>query len=243
MIKTTIQFNCNWKKEKVQTLFNKLINASGITELGLSMVSMPDGDQESPKTANSWDSEKYEHPADDPNFAPIKATEDSITIPHGLQTIPKMVMACRDESVNIEQPPHTKEQSESITFKEIPKIPSSELGKIKKTSKPIITYAETDDGRVVIYYNETPLYTTMVAIRALPGNIKTETVKTLSVGKRAALRGFKKYITELDASEPTPKVKTDEGEKYPHGVDPYAPILTGGAKVDTHASGKIGDVS
>ena len=243
MIKTIIQFNCTWEKEKLQKLFDILINASGITEFGLSMVFIPGMVQEIPKASNSLDSEKYDHPADDPNFAPIKATEDSITIPHGLRTTPKMVMAVRDKTVNSKQPCSTKSDQVTTKFKEITKIPTSELGPVKKTSKPILTYAETDDGRVAIYYNESPMYATMDSVRALPDKITHDIIDHLPAGKRSALRGFKKYITGLDELEPTQKVKNDEGEKYPHGVDPYAPILTGGAKVDTHARGKIGEVS
>lgn len=229
MIKTTIEFNCTWEKEKVQKLFDKLINASGITELGLSMVFIPDEDKETPKASNSWDSEKYEHPAEDPNFAPIKETEDSITIPHGLQTTPKMVTAVRYEPV--------KPLPETVIFTEIERISGKDLGQVMGTTKPILTYAETKDGRVTIFYNESPMYTTFETVRALPEKIPAEMVSHLSGGKRACLRGFKQWLKAQDALE-------EEAEsKYPHGVDPYAPILTGGAKVDTHARGKIGDVS
>ena len=107
------------------------------------------------------------------------------------------------------------------------------------TSKPILTYAETKDGRVVIYYNESPMYTTLDTVRALPDKIPLDMVQHLNGGKRAALRGFKKYLADRDASENETPRDIEPASQHVSDVDPYAPILTGGAAVDTRAVGKV----
>jgi hypothetical protein len=204
MIKTTIQFKCTWQKEKVQKLFDSLINADGITELGTSMIFTLD------------------EPAltEEPEQAAVHTPE------------PKHINAEPPKPINIPWPvkegPQEQAESDPDIFTEIERISGGDLGHVMGTNKPILLYAETKDGRVAIYYNESPMYTTLDTVRSLPDKIPPDMVKHLSGGKRAALRGFKKFLTGLDASE---NVTTD--------IDPYAPILTGGAKVDTHASGKV----
>ena len=209
MIKTTIQFKCTWTKEKVQKLFGSLLNADGITELGTSMIFMLD------EPALTEESEPAEVHTPEPEHIETEPPKP-INIPWPVK----------------EDPQEQVEQDPDI-FTEIERISSKDLGHVVGTNKPILAYAETEDGRVAIYYNEAPMYTTLDTVRALPDKIPLDMVRHLSGGKRAALRGFKKFLTGLDASE---KETTD--------IDPYAPILTGGAKVDTHVSGKVeGDLS
>ena len=204
MIKTTIQFECTWTKARVQKLFGSLVNADGITELYTSMIFMPD--------------------------EPTRAEEPEQAEVHTPK--PLQIETESPKPINIPWPvkEETQEQTEPDpdTFTEIERIPGADLGHVLSTNKPILTYAETEDGRVTIYYNESPMYTTLDTVRALPDKIPLDMVRSLSQGKRAALRGFKKFLTGLDASE---NETTD--------IDPYAPILTGGAKVDTHVSGKV----
>ena len=204
MIKTTIQFECTWPKAKVQKLFDSLINADGITELGTSMIFMQD----------------EQAPTEDPEQAEVHTPE-----PKHIETEPP-------KKINIPWPvkegPQEQAESDPDIFTEIERIPGADLGHVMGTNKPILTYAETEDGRVAIYYNEAPMYTTLDTVRALPDKIPLDMVRHLSGGKRAALRGFKKFLTGLDVSE---NETTD--------IDPYAPILTGGAKVDTRVSGKV----
>ena len=253
MIKTKIQFNCTWPKEDVQKLFDKLINASGITELGLSMVLIQDAQQQQEEEeeevlqgpsdmATVWDREMFDNPVDDPNSEIVKVvgrTADSITFASG-ESEATIKLKPTDQATE-SQKEQIEEKPKSNMFTEIEPITKDELGTLKKTQKPIITYAETQDGRVAIYYNEAPMYSTMAAIRALPDKVTNAMVKSMPAGKRAALRGFKKYITELDKHDNKILENSDSDEELINGVDPYAPILTGGAKVDTHASGKIGD--
>ena len=204
MIKTAIQFKCTWTKEKVQKLFGSLVNADGITELYTSMIFMPD----------------EQAPTEEPEQAEINT-------PKPLQSETEPL-----KPINIPWPvkEETQEQEETDqnTFTEIERISREDLGHVLGTNKPILTYSETKDGRVTIYYNEAPMYTTLDTVRALPDKIPLDMVRHLSGGKRAALRGFKKFLTGLDASE---NETTD--------INPYAPTLTGGAKVDTHSSGKV----
>ena len=204
MIKTTIQFKCTWTKARVQKLFGSLVNADGITELYTSMIFMPDEPTR----------------AEEPEQAEVHTPK-----PLQIETEPP-------KPINIPWPvkEETQEQTEPDpdTFTEIERIPGADLGHVLSTNKPILTYAETKDGCVAIYYNEAPMYTTLDTVRALPDKIPIDMVSHLSGGKRAALRGFKKFLTGLDTSE---NETTD--------IDPYAPILTGGAKVYTRASGKV----
>lgn len=209
MIETTIQFKCTWTKAKVQKLFDSLINADDITELFTSMVFMPDEPA----------------PTEEPEQAEIRTPE-----PKHIETEPR-------KPINIPWPvkgePAEQAEADPNTFTEIERISGEDLGNVMDTNKPILTYAETKDGRVVIYYNESPMYTTLDTVRALPDKVPLDRVRHLSGGKRAALRGFKKYLTGLDALD------NGNSQKYDIGIDPDAPILTGGAKVDTHASGKV----
>ena len=204
MIKSTIQFECKWTKAKVQKLFGSLVNAGGITELYTSMIFIQDEST----------------PAEEPEQAEIHTPK-----PKHIETEPP-------KPINIpwpvkEEPQEQAEQDPGI-FTEIERISGEDLGHVIGTNKPILTYSETKDGRVAIYYNEAPMYTTLDTVRALPDKVPLDMVRHLSGGKRAALRGFKKFLTGLDASE---NETTD--------IDPYAPILTGGAKVDTRVSGKV----
>ena len=213
MIKTAIQFKCTWPKAKVQKLFDSLINADGITELGTSMIFTPD----EPTLT------------EEPDQAEVHTPE-----PKHIETEPP-------KPINIPWPvkEETQKQTESDpnTFTEIERISGKELGHVMGTNKPILTYSETEDGRVAIYYNEAPMYTTLDTVRALPDKIPLDMVRHLSGGKRAALRGFKKFLTGLDSENET-------CPKYDTRVDPYSQILTGGAEVDTHSSGKVeGDLS
>ena len=209
MIKTTIEFDCTWSKEDVQKLFDKLIAAEGITELLVSMIFMPD----EPTLT------------EEPEQAEIHTPE------------PKHIDAEPLKPINIPWPvkeePQEQAESDLGIFTEIERIPGKDLGHVMGTNKPILTYAETKDGRVTIYYNESPMYTTLDTVRALPDKIPLDMVKHLSGGKRAALRGFKKFLAGLDASE------NETSQKYDTGIDPYSQILTGGAEVDTHSSGKV----
>jgi hypothetical protein len=210
MIKTTIQFKCTWTKEKVQKLFDSLINADGITELGTSMIFMPDEPT----------------PTKEPEPAEVRTPEPKHIETEPLKPI-DIPWPVKDEHVEQEEP-------DLNTFTEIERIPGEDLGHVMGTNNPILTYSETKDGRVAIYYNEAPMYTTLDTVRALPDKIPLDMVRHLSGGKRAALRGFKKFFTGLDALE------NETSPKYDIGIDPYAPVLTGGAKVDTHSSGKVG---
>ena len=209
MIKTTIQFKCTWTKEKVQKLFDSLINADGITELGTSMIFTLDEPT----------------PTEEPEQAEVHTPE------------PKHINAEPPKPINIPWPvkeePQEQVEAYPNTFTEIERISGKDLGHVMGTNKPILTYAETKDGRVVIFYNESPMYSTLDAVRALPDKIPLDMVRHLPGGKRAALRGFKKFLTGLDASE------NDTSPKYNTGVDPYSQILTGGAEVDTRAGGKV----
>ena len=218
MIKTTIQFKCTWTKAKVQKLFGSLLNADGITELGTSMIFMPD----EPTLT------------EEPEPAKVHTPE-----PKHIETEPL-------KSINIPWPakeePAEQAEPDSNIFTEIERIHDADLGQEHHTTKPILSYAETEDGRVAIYYNgEVAINTTMDTVRALPDKIPANMIPNLHSGKRAALRGFKKFITGLDASEnETPDDNKQTTKTFPSaGFNPYAPILTGGAKVDTHASGKI----
>ena len=209
MIETAIQFKCTWSKEKVQKLFNSLINADGITELGTSMIFMLDEPT----------------PTEDPEPTEIHTPE------------PKHIDAEPPKPIDIPWPvkEETQEQEETDpdVFTEIERISGKDLGHVMGTNKPILTYSETKDGRVAIYYNEAPMYSTLDTVRALPDKVPHDMVRHLSGGKRAALRGFKKFFTGLDASE------NETSPKYDTGIDPYAPVLTGGARPDTHSSGKV----
>ena len=209
MIKTTIQFECTWTKAKVQKLFGSLVNAGGITELDTSMIFMPD----------------EQTPTEEPEPTGIHTPE-----PKHIETEPLKPI---DIPWPVKEEPLEEEQVEQAvqdpaTFAEIERISVKDLGRVMNTAKPILTYAETEDGRVAIYYNEAPMYTTLDTVRALPDKVPLDMVRHLSGGKRAALRGFKKFLAGLDASE---NETTD--------IDPYARILTGGAKVDTRANGKV----
>ena len=219
MIKTKIQFNCTWTKADVQKLFDKLINADGITELGVSMVSIPD----EPNT----------------NIEP----EQTVRIPE-----PKHIEIEPPTPINIPWPTKTKQPEQKQIepeplakniFMEIARIPSTELGREIKTANPVITYAETSDGRIVIFYSSLRINTTYESVRALPDKIPLDMIKHLNQGKRAALRGFKKWLLEQDALESETPADIKQKIQPDQEIDPYAPILTGGAKVDTHASGKV----
>ena len=204
MIRTTIQFKCTWTKAKVQKLFGSLVNADGITELGTSMIFMPD------EPTLTEEPEPIEIHTPEPKHIDAELLKP-IGIPWPVQ----------------EEPVEQAEPDPNI-FTEIERISGKDLGHVVGTNKPILTYSETEDGRVAIYYNESPMYTTLDAVRALPDKIPLDMVRHLSGGKRAALRGFKKFLIGLGAS--------DDGTT---DIDPYAPILTGGAKVDTRVSGKV----
>lgn len=150
---------------------------------------------------------------------------------------PKHIETEQPKPINIPWPvkEETQEQAETHPdiFTEIERIQVKDLGHVMGTNKPILTYAETKDGRVAIYYNEAPMYATLDTVRALPDKIPLDMVRSLSQGKRAALRGFKKFLADLDASE------NETSPKYDTGIDPYAPVLTGGARPDTRSSGKV----
>ena len=215
MIKTTIQFKCTWPKAKVQKLFDSLINADGITELGTSMIFTLDEPT----------------PTEEPEQAEVHTPE------------PKHINAEPPKPINIPWPvkeePQEQVEAYPNTFTEIERISGKDLGHVMGTNKPILTYAETKDGRVAIYYNESPMYTTLDTVRTLPDKIPVDVIRNLNPGKRAALRGFKKYLTGLDALENETPGDIEQNTQHDSGVDPYTPVLTGGAKVDTHASGKI----
>lgn len=223
MIKTKIQFNCTWSKADVQKLFDKLIKASGISELGLSMIFIPDDPTST----------------EEPEPAEVHTPE-----PKHIETEPL-------KSINIPWPakeePHAEEpvkqaESDPDIFTEIERIHDADLGQEHHTSKPILSYAKTEDGRVAIYYNnDAAVYTTMDTVRVLPDKISASMIPNLHSGKRAALRGFKKWLTEKDASEnETPDDNKQATKAFPSaGFNPYTPVLTGGAKVDTRSSGKV----
>jgi hypothetical protein len=210
VIKTTIQFKCTWPKAKVQKLFNSLVNADGITELGTSMIFTLDEPT----------------PTEEPEPAEIPTPEPKHTETEPLKQI--------DIPWPAKEEPQEQVESDPDIFSEIERIHDTDLGQEHHTSKPILTYAETEDGRVAIYYHkDTAVYTTMDTVRALPDKIPANMIPNLHAGKRAALRGFKKFLTGLDASE------NETSPKYDTDIDPYAPVLTGGARPDTHASGKV----
>lgn len=213
MIKTKIEFNCTWSKADVQKLFDKLITATGITELGMSMIFMPDETK----------------PIKEPKQVEVHTPE-----PKHIETEPLELF---DVPWPAKEEPQEQAEPDPDIFTEIERISGVDIGQRHNTSKPILTYAETNDGRVVIYYNESPMYTTLDTVRALPDKIPLSMVKHLSGGKRAALRGFKKWLTEQDTLEDETPVNTKSTTQHDSEVDPYAPILTGGAKVDTGASG------
>ncbi len=205
VIKTKIEFDCTWNKEDVQKLFDKLITAKGITELGMSMIFMQD---------------------EQTHFEEPESVEVHTPKPLHIETGPI-------KPINILWPvkeePQERIKTDPGIFTEIKRIHDADLGQEHHTSKPILSYAKTEDGRVAIYYHkDTAVYTTMDTVRALPNKIPASMILNLHSGKRAALRGLKKFLTGLDASE---NETTD--------IDPYAPILTGGAKVDTRVSGKV----
>ena len=215
MIKTTIQFKCTWTKEKVQKPFDSLINAAGITELGTSVIFMPD------EPTLTEESEQVEVHTPEPKHIDAEPLKP-IDIPWPVKEEPH------------EEEPAEQAESDPGIFTEIERIHDTDLGQEHHTSKPILTYAETKDGRVAIYYsNDTAVYTTLDTVRALPDKIPANMIPNLHSGKRAALRGFKKWLTEIDALE------NDTSPKYNTGVDPYSQILTGGAEVDTRAGGKV----
>ena len=209
MIKTTIQFECTWTKAKVQKLFGSLVNADGITELYTSTIFTPD----EPTLT------------EEPEPAEVHTPE------------PKHIYAEPPKPIDIpwtgKEETQEQEETDPDVFTEIERISGRDLGQVMGTNKPILTYSETKDGRVAIYYNEAPMYTTLDTVRALPDKIPLDMISHLSGGKRAALRGFKKFLAGLDASE------NETSPKYDTGIDPYAPVLTGGARPDTHSSGKV----
>lgn len=221
MIETAIQFKCTWPKAKVQKLFDSLVNAAGVTELYTSMIFMPDEQTptEEPKTAEVHTPEPKHIDAEPPK---------QINIPWPAKEEPQ------------EEEPAEQAESDPDIFTEIEWIHDTDLGHEHSTSKPILTYAETQDGRVAIYYHkDTAVYTTMDTVRALPDKIPASMIRNLHSGKRAALRGFKKFLAGLDASENETPVGTEQNAQHNPGIDPYARILTGGAEVDTHSSGKV----
>ena len=214
MIKTTIQFKCIWTKEKVQKLFDSLINADGVTELGLTMIFMPDEPTSTKEPAEVYTPE-----------------------PKHIETEPLKPI---DIPWPVKEEPQEQAEPNPNTFTEIERISGKDLGPVMSTNKPILTYAEAKDGRrVAIYYNESPMYTTLDTVRTLPDKIPVDMIRNLNPGKRAALRGFKKYLTGLDALENETPGDIEQNAQHDSDVDPDAPILTGGAKVDTHASGKV----
>ncbi len=135
------------------------------------------------------------------------------------------------------KPDKVHKESDPEIFSEIEPIAGVDLGQVMGTSKQILTYAETKDGRVAIYYNEAATYTTMETIRALPTKIPASMLPNMHVGKCAAIRGFKAWLTKEKANHSLCTIK--DKKMYDTGIDPYGPILTGGAKTDTHASGKV----
>ena len=135
------------------------------------------------------------------------------------------------------KPDKVHKESDPEIFSEIEPIAGVDLGQVMGTSKQILTYAETKDGRVAIYYNEAATYTTLDTIRALPAKIPASTLVNMHVGKRAAIRGFKAWLTKEDTIKESDN--TDVKTMYDTGLYPYEPVLTGGAKVDTHTCGKI----
>ena len=135
------------------------------------------------------------------------------------------------------KPDTVQKEADPSTFSEIEPIAGVDLGQVMGTSKPILIYAETKDGRVAIYYNEAATYTTLDTIRALPAKIPASTLVNMHVGKRAAIRGFKAWLTKEDTIKESDN--TDVKTMYDTGLYPYEPVLTGGAKVDTHTCGKI----
>ena len=136
------------------------------------------------------------------------------------------------------KPGTVQKEADPSTFSEIEPIAGADLSHVMGTSKPILTYAETKDGRVAIYYNEAATYTTLDTIRALPAKIPASMLVNMHVGKRAAIRGFKAWLIKEDTIKESDN--TDVKTMYDTGLlDPYEPVLTGGAKTDTHASGKV----
>lgn len=219
MIKTKIEFDCTWSKIDVQNLFDKLLNADGVTELGVSMIFVPD------------------------ESTPTVEPEQAVRIPE-----PKHIEIEPQKSIDIPWPtkvePQEQKQIEPETpnqdiFTEIARVPGSELGHEMGTTNPVITYAETNDGRIVIFYSSLRVNTTYEDVRALPDKIPLDMVKHINQGKRAALRGFKKWLVEQDALEDESPAETKQKVQPEQEIDSYAQILTGGAKVDTRASGKI----
>lgn len=220
MIKTKIEFDCTWPKADVQKLFDKLLNADGVTELGVSMIFVPDEPT----------------PTEEPEPAEVHTPE-----PKHIETEPLKPI---DVPWPAKEEPKEQKQIEPETpdpdiFTEIDRIPGAELGHEMSTTNPVITYAETNDGRIVIFYSSLRVNTTYEDVRALPDKIPLDMVKHINQGKRAALRGFKKWLIEQDALENESPTDTKQKVQPDQEVDPYAQILTGGAKVDTRASGKI----
>ena len=213
-IKTSIEFTCTWPKEDVQKIFDKLINATGITDLGLSTIFIQDVEQEritevqGVQIVDNQEQESKETHEPEPKHIET----EPIDIPWPATTTDEA------EESKTEQP---------YIFEEIDRISDKDLGPEMKTAKDSTTYAETKDGRIIVMYASSKLYTTLEMIRALPDKMTKDITSNLNTQKRAALRNIKRWITELDARE-------KEVE-----IDPYAPILTGGAKVDTRSSGKV----
>lgn len=129
------------------------------------------------------------------------------------------------------------QKKKQTVFIEHPQIHKADLGKIRKTSNPRMTYEQTEDERILIAYNSSRLTTSLDTIRALPDKIPVSTISHLNSAKRAIIRKFKAWLAEEEASHPL--ANTDVKTMYDHGLDPYEPILTGGAKTVTRASGKV----
>ncbi len=195
-ITANINFTCTWEHADVQKLFDELLIAGGISELGLSMIfTQPDPIQPT----------QIEQPLHE---APTQPKQEHLLVP--------AAPALDDVQPN-----------EATTFKEDRPIPKPDLGRVRKTSDPRMTYRAGISGGVVICRSASKLTTTLEAVRALPDKIPPETMADLKPAKQGILRKFKKWLTE------------SESTVWGADIDPYGPILKGGAKVDTRASGKV----
>jgi len=95
------------------------------------------------------------------------------------------------------EPPATPPESQPVDitpFYEIGRVSFKELKEVKSTNNPRLTFYAMGDGRIVLDYANSKVYTTWVAIKNLPDKVPDEMQGTLNDQKWHAVKAFKAWM-------------------------------------------------
>ena len=114
-----------------------------------------------------------------------------------------------DKLNHLAEGPETKEKKDPVIFKELDAISRTKLGEYIDINVFEMGYHNQGDGKIIICYGTTKVYTSWEDMFKLPTFIDNESIEKLDNLKQVAVRNFRKWMA-------------DHSDLLPNGVDPDA---------------------